>query len=414
MKLMVISHTFARKMLWKRWMLLAENYPDIDVTLIAPREWTDGNNSNYTFGTKMISYGEEYDSGNFHVRLVDMKFYGKIGWISKKLVSLIRKNKPDYIFHIGTHLQDSLYECIKVSRLFSRKTKVLVFSMRGPQHNLVKKKKSTFKQKLNHALLKHKLKVVRKKAAAIFCHYPDAKKLFLEEGFKQPIYIQTQVGVDTDVYCKNEEYRQLIRSKYNISDDCFVFASAVRMGADKGVPDIIESLPLEGNYKVMLMGSGNEQEMEIIKKAVEERGLAEKIIFTGFVNNEEMPKYWNAADCAIHIPRTTPQWVETFSLSVVQAMATELCVIGSSSGSVPYQIGPDGIIVQERDNKELTNRIIWAMNSPEQLKQIGIKMRERAEQCFSIKHLTKCLYIALTDIEKGNICEEHLDMTQIH
>ena len=53
-KLMVISHTFARPMLWKRWKMMADMYNDIDITLIAPEQWVDGNNKNYTFDKRLV------------------------------------------------------------------------------------------------------------------------------------------------------------------------------------------------------------------------------------------------------------------------------------------------------------------------------------------------------------------------
>ena len=85
-----------------------------------------------------------------------------------------------------------------------------------------------------------------------------------------------------------------------------------------------------------------------IKAEIKENGLQDKIILTGFIETwQDMAKYWNALDCAVHMPLTTPMWEETFSLALVQAMITGLPVIASSSGSVPYQVGDEGIIIKE-------------------------------------------------------------------
>lgn len=56
-KLMIISHTFARPLLWKRWKMMADMFTDVDITLIAPKQWIDGKNKNYTFGKEMYSSG---------------------------------------------------------------------------------------------------------------------------------------------------------------------------------------------------------------------------------------------------------------------------------------------------------------------------------------------------------------------
>lgn len=117
-KLMIISHTFARPLLWKRWKMMADMFADMDITLIAPEQWIDGKNKNYTFGKEMHSSGSTYESERFHVHLIDMVTKGPFGWISKKLIREIKDIKPDYIYHIGTHLQDSLLEVILIKHFF--------------------------------------------------------------------------------------------------------------------------------------------------------------------------------------------------------------------------------------------------------------------------------------------------------
>ena len=411
-KLMIISHTFARPLLWKRWKMMADMFADMDITLIAPEQWIDGKNKNYTFGKEMHSSGSTYESERFHVHLIDMVTKGPFGWISKKLIREIKDIKPDYIYHIGTHLPDSLLVVILIKHFFSRKSKVLVFSMRGPQHNITKPTCRNLKTKMNYAYRQLKLNIVKRNATAVFCHYPDAKDLFLKEGFKEPIYIQTQVGVDTTVYKPMESERVQIREKYNLGD-AFVFGSAIRLSADKGVFEILEALPPDGNYKFLLMGAGSDEDEHKIQNTIEKRGLSDKVVLTGFISNDEMYKYWNAVDCAIHVPRTTDNWVETFSLALVQAMATQICVIGNDSGSVPYQIGSDGIVVPEGDITSLRNAMIRVMNDNLFREQVAKKMRNRAENCFDIAHLTRCLYLVIKDLECGIVDSDHFDMTKM-
>lgn len=406
---MIISHTFTQQWLWKRWKMLADNHPDVEVTLISPDVWVEGKNKNYTFGTIIETHGKNYDSERFHVRTVDMKTYGAIGWVSQKIKNEIKALKPDFIFHIGTHLQDSLVETICLKKLYCKHAKVLAFSMRGPQHNLKKNSKGGFKHLLNYEYRKKKLKYVRKNVAAIYCHYPDAKELFIKEGFKEPIYIQTQVGVDTTIFKPNEEYRRQIRKQYNLGDS-YVFGSAVRLTSDKGVMEVIEALPQEGNWKYLLMGNGTDSDVQAINEAIKKKKIEDKVILTGFINSADMPIYWNAVDCAVHVPRSTENWVETFSLALVQAMATQLCVIGNTSGSVPYQIGNDGIIVPENDVEKLRDTMQYVLDNPHFALQNAVLMRKRAEECFDIKHLSECFYKSICDIQKGVKNPDHFDM----
>lgn len=412
-KIVIISHNFRKDIFCKRWRMLAQKNKDLDITLLAPEQWKEGQDKNYSFGFMREDRGEEKEEDNFHIKLIDMTQHKYISWTSKKLGSIIRSIRPDIIFHIGTHLQESLLECIFFKNLFCSSSKIVAFSMRGPQECIYMPKGRTgwkyFRSKIFYYYRKLKLFLVKKNCDSILCHYPDAVRIFLEENFNMPIYIHTQIGVDTEYFKPNIMFRQKIRNKYNL-DQAFVFGSAVRFTEDKGVIDIIKALPQNGNWKYLLMGAGNEEETEHIKTALRERNIEDKVIMTGFIEWEEMNQYFNAIDCAIHVPHTTEHWVETFSLAVVQAMATMKPVIGNTSGSVPYQIGKDGIIVCEGDQEELQNAIEYILFHPIEAEEIGRKMRERAEQCFSIEHLTACIAPIFKDIQKGIYDKEKMDM----
>jgi glycosyltransferase involved in cell wall biosynthesis len=109
-----------------------------------------------------------------------------------------------------------------------------------------------------------------------------------------------------------------------------------------------------------------------------------------------MAKYWNAVDVAIHVPLSTRNWVETFSLAVVQAMAVGLPIIGSDSGSVPYQIGFEELIVHEGDSKELANKMEWLMKDDEIRKKYARLVHDRTMEMFEINVLND---------EMHDICE---------
>ena len=162
-----------------------------------------------------------------------------------------------------------------------------------------------------------------------------------------------------------------------------------------------------------MMGWGREDEVESIKCEIKNRHLEDKIILTGYIDNwDDMAAHWNALDCAVHAPLTTLRWEETFSLALVQAMITGLPVIGSSSGSVPYQIGPDGIIVEEGNIEAMREQMIRMMSSPDDKKSIGAAMRKRALECFSIYHLDELFYLTLQDIINGVYDKNKVDMAE--
>lgn len=212
-----------------------------------------------------------------------------------------------------------------------------------------------------------------------------------------PIYMQTQVGVNEEWFHEDLEARKEIRRKYNISDSTYVFGSASRFSWDKGVDIILKALPSDGDWKYLMMGSGSEEEFERLRKIIRERHLEDKVIETGFIDWYEIAKYWNAVDCSIHVPITTDTWEETFSLSAIQPQITKKPVIGSSSGSVPYQIGFKEMIIPENDVDALSKKIQWVLNNKDEAKLIGQKMYIRTHNSFEIRHLNDLFYRTIVE-----------------
>lgn len=414
MRIVLINESFHSHLFYRRWELFAETYPDVDVTLLTPAKSSIYKSKNNTFGSAIINEGHEVEKKNFHIKLIqihEFKYLTYFGYYSNDFRRVLKELNPDFVYNIGTHHQFSLYQIIKTVKKNLPGCKVAAFSMRGPDHNLdnlLANDNFSFKTRLvrwlTYMLAKPLLHYVNRHCDAIFCHYPDAVSSFRKEGYEGPIYMQTQVGLNTERYYPDNESRKKVRDKYNLGDS-YVFGSATRFTADKGLEDIINALPLEGNWKYLMMGSGRTDEVERIKTRIKERGLEDKIILTGLISRNDMPAYFNALDCAIHCPRTTRDWVETFSIALVQEMATSIPVVANDSGSVPYQVGPDGIIVKEGNLQQMTEKFNWLLSHREEGKAIGALMRERAVNSFGIVHLNELFYDTIHDILEGQYDE---------
>lgn len=415
MKIVLINHTFQLKYYYRRWELFAESHPDVDVTLLTPKEVEWYKNKAYSFGKTSKHYAQEIDNQNFHIRSFRRVIIKGV-WYSPDFKHLFTEIKPDIIYHLGTHNQYSLIQIGKIVKKYLPSTKLILFSMRGSVSNLSKMRKRLKLTNIpiiaKYFLSKHVVKYINKHYDAVFCHYPDAVKCFREEGFTKPIYMQTQVGVNTEWFYPNEITRKEIREKFNIADDEYLFGSATRFTPDKGLDDIIEALPEKGNWKMLMIGSGAPNDLSRIKDKIVARHLEDKIILPGFIEKLEMPKYWNAIDCAIHVPRTTEHWEETFSLSAIQPMATKKPIIANTSGSVPYQVGPDAIVVEEGDIQQLHDKICWVLDHKDEAKRMGEILYDRVVSCFSVKHLNQMFYDTIQDIVAGVYDEKKMDMAQ--
>lgn len=416
-KLVIINHTFQKPEFYKRWEVLANTHDDLDITLLAPKHWAWGKEKTLTYGHVDNLEGHILEKPRFHIHAIGVQDAIMGEYRSKDIEREILAIQPDITYFIGGHTAYPLMQILKLrSRSRTLKDmKVMAFSMRGHTPTIdFKKSEKGVKKYINYmgkqVLLGPRLRRFNRDCDAVFCHYPAAMEAFRQEGYQKPIYMQTQVGVDRDVFYPSDAARKKIREKYAIGDT-YLFGSASRFHYSKGLSQIIQALPEEGNWKYLMMGWGRDDEVAAVKKEIALRGLEDKIILTGFIDNwTDMAEHWNALDAAVHAPLTTLKWEETFSLALVQAMITGLPVIGSTSGSVPYQIGPEGIIVEEGNVKALREKMEYLMQHPEEGRIIGQKMRQRALSCFEIRHLDELFYRTIRDVLLDVYDEKKMDM----
>ena len=416
-KLLIVNESFTNPIFYRRWELMAESHKDIEIFLLAPHHEEIKARAD-SFGHNVKIEGKKIDKDNFHIYLFGKRNVSGFGWLSPDFKKYIKEIRPDIIYNIGGHYQLSLIQLIYLRNKELPTAKIMSFSMRGPNYNASHfkeyckpLKKYLRRRFVAYYYVRWALRYLNKNCDAVFCHYPDAYECFREEGYKGPIYMQTQVGVNPEVFYENETWRKEIRKMYQIDDNTYLFGSATRFTELKGLDDIIKALPKEGNWKYLMMGAGMKSDTERLTNLIKERGLEEKIILPGYIPLKEMPKYYNAIDCMLHCPRTAYRWVETFSIALVQSMIIGNPVIGTDSGSVPYQIGPEGVVVKEGDLNELRNKMIWVMTHQEEAKRIGEKMRERAYNCFSIRHLNELFYkTIIEDVLQGKYDEAKADM----
>lgn len=418
-KILIINHSFQVNYFSRRWELFADENKDIDVTLLAPTEHSWYSDKKFTYGGSGYTlHGKMIDKDNFHIKLFRPIQHRFGGYTSKDFKNIIQTLCPDVVYVIGGHNTNILKQILKIRDNRMPHMKVIGFSMRGPALTLrIKKDKCSplkwIARRVIYIVTKIKQDYIYSHIDAFFCHYPDAVNCFRKEGYMGPIYMQTQVGVNEEWFHEDLEARKEIRKKYNISDSTYVFGSASRFSWDKGVDIILKALPSDGDWKYLMMGSGSEEEFERLRKIIRERHLEDKVIETGFIDWYEIAKYWNAVDCSIHVPITTDTWEETFSLSAIQPQITKKPVIGSSSGSVPYQIGFKEMVIPENDVDALSKKIQWVLNNKEEVILIGQKMYIRTHNSFEIRHLNNLFYRTIVeDIIPGKYDTNKIDMAK--
>ena len=169
-----------------------------------------------------------------------------------------------------------------------------------------------------------------------------------------------------------------IRKKHNLKNKKVILTVA-RLGEHKGHANVIRALPqvLEkvpgGIY--LVVGSGEKESR--LKRLVKELGLEEKVIFTGEVEEEEIPLYYAACDVFI-----MPSDIEGFGIVFLEANACGKPVIGGRSGGISDAIidGETGLLVNPLDIKEIADVLIRLLTNSGLAQKLGEKGRQRVEK----------------------------------
>ena len=180
---------------------------------------------------------------------------------------------------------------------------------------------------------------------------------------------------------KNE--RNELRQKLSFSDDDIIVVFCGRICADKGVLELIKAIKLcDDRVKLLIIGSPHFAEKEHskylndVKKIVNES--PEKIVFTGFIPNKDVYKYYKISD--IHCISST--WEEPGALVNIEGMTTGLPMIVTKSGGNSEYVSPKCALLIDKGIDLISNlksAITLLENDSQKRFEMSKKSLERSE-----------------------------------
>lgn len=176
------------------------------------------------------------------------------------------------------------------------------------------------------------------------------------------------------------EERVLIRQRLGIAAEDLVVGIVARLTAVKGHKHFIDAAEIisraDDNVKFVIAGTGpNEQEL---KDIVAQRGLMDRFVFTGFIDN--IYEILNIIDVNV-----ISSLSEALCLSIIEGMCVGKPSVGTNIGGIPEVIkdGYNGFLVPVGDSDMLADAILKLIRNPELRKTMGEKGRELVAQNFT-------------------------------
>jgi len=357
MKVLIVSHSCIVKENQKKIEALAA-YKEAQITLLIPSDWREPLRDIKAEKTSAENY-----------RIIASKVYFKghtCGFVFP--VGLVKRllNERYDIIHIEEEPNSAAaFQFILMNNLASR-SKVVLFTW----ENIFAGRR--FPKKLMEFY-------VLKSADRLIAGNCDAKEVMRKKGFRGPVDVIPLMGVDTGFFRARAE--QSLKDSLGLSDS-FIVGYIGRLVQEKGLACLVDAVAsLNGDVKCLLVGRGPFKD-EMLKKA-HEAGKADRFVFIDTVVHHEIPQYINLMDCLVLPSLTTHGWKEQFGHVLIEAMSSEVPVIGSDSGAIPEVIGDAGIVVREGDTESLAASIRNVMADPVLRSALSKKGREKVLDDFS-------------------------------
>lgn len=204
-------------------------------------------------------------------------------------------------------------------------------------------------------------------------------------------------GVDGDIFKLGVAIDE-VRRKYHLPAQKKVLLSVSRLVARKGFDQVIRAMPeILKTFPdtVYLIGGKGPDETRLRKIVRGLRRSAEQkaIQFIGFVEDRDLPAFYNLADIFLMPSRFLKQAgdVEGFGMVFLEAGACGCPVIGGRSGGIPEAIidQKTGFLVDPADPKDLAIKVKTLLADEGMRRRMGENARRRALQRFNWQRITQ-------------------------
>jgi len=314
---------------------------------------------------------------------------------------IIKKNKPDIVHAQNIHNYISYY-CLKVAKKYAKAVFLTahdtmlfsygkfddyinkndlsvqkVFNYKASALGLLKTAKKRYNP-FRNIIIRHYLK---KYVDKIFTNSGVLQKSLEDNGIKNIATVHYATDIKPVFLVKEVDN---FKAKYNLLDKKVILFGG-RLSPAKGgevsimsLKHVIEKIP---NAVLLIAGVKNDYS-KYMDKVAKKLGIKENIVFTGWLDRDEMNLAYASCDIVI----TPSLYLDAFNLFNLEAMSAGKPVVGTCFGGTPEVIKDSltGYVVNPFNIQMLAEKIIDLLQDTNKTKKFGEAGIKRAKKYFNM------------------------------
>ena len=206
----------------------------------------------------------------------------------------------------------------------------------------------------------------------IICSTSIAMKKIIEKEYGRMDVKIIPFGIDTTLFRPSSRV-----------ENFFTVGTIKSIEAHNGIDCLLEAARLivhdhKKNINFLIVGKGSLSSQ--MKKKVSEFNLTDHVNFTGYINPEEVQKYYKKLSVFIAVSTR-----ESFGVSVLEAAACGIPSITSNIGGLKEVNleNKTGLLINPNDPKKLANSILFLYKNNKKRIELGKNARKRVVQDFN-------------------------------
>jgi glycosyltransferase involved in cell wall biosynthesis len=217
----------------------------------------------------------------------------------------------------------------------------------------------------------------------------EAGLVWRHKGYRGPMALIPQFGVDPDIYYRRERISKkgrisvfVRRTTQRPSQPSLVIGYVGRLVEEKGVEILLlAASKLRGPWSIQILGDGPERKR--LEQMAQWLGISGRVVFDHRMPSTHLPNYFSGLDVLVLPSLSRSNWKEQFGRVLIEAMACDVIGVGARSGAIPEVIGDAGLTFTEGSVEELQKHLQQLLEDVSLREELRKKGRQRVTENYT-------------------------------